>query len=60
MSKVIVRIQQFVECCDSEEVNAQVIRDAWLRGDITLEEANKISNEAGIASPLAYWTKVPA
>ena len=58
-NEFVKRLQLFAECCDDQDMIAEVIRDAYLNCRISLEEANKISDEFAIAGPLAYWTLAP-
>lgn len=55
ISDIEKRLRLFVEHSDCNDTNAQVIRDTWLNGDISLETANEISSCVGIAGPLGYW-----
>lgn len=49
------RIVEFVNNCSDESISAKVIRDNWISGEISREQAWQISEDIGIAHPLEYW-----
>lgn len=50
------RLAQFLECCEYEEINAEVIRDAWLQQRINTEQMRWLSDLCGIKPVLEYWS----
>ena len=49
------RLTKFVESCSCQDEVARTIKHLWISLQISLEEANQLSEKWGIAGPLEYW-----